>query len=288
MATAGGAFISSGTGRILTCIRPAPNCKVDSGSMARNRPVSMSRTRSVTELETICGAGGVKPAERKASEISAVAMLSDSGISHGSPQSSARSILRRRDHELLMPATTRRRSSNRNSALKSSPKIAAGTRPITQSSLRSRSIAHKRPGVSIGDMQFDPRIPLGKACDHGGDEAFGIRRCAADAQFPYGRIRQERDLLHASTQFIENDRPAAQEGPPIGRWLSPLRRAVKETDVERIFKVGDRLRHDRVRDGKSIRRPRHAPGLRHRKKDMRIAQFDPAANPLCPLHALLL
>jgi hypothetical protein len=47
-----------------------------------------------------------------------------------------------------------------------------------------------------------------------------------------------------------------------------LRGAVEEPDAECVLEVRNRFRHDRVGDGKAIRRPRHAPGLRHGKKDM--------------------
>src|SRR4051794_35053124 len=40
-----------------------------------------------------------------------------------------------------------------------------------------------------------------------------------------------------------------------------------------------------MRYRQAIRRSRHAPGLCYRKKDMQIAQLEPAADSISPLHA---
>src|SRR6185437_14298806 len=88
IASIGGAGMRNGIGRIFTRIRPRPNCKVEFGRIAMNPPLSTRRTRSVIELDTTCGAGGVKPAAPNTSAISAMAMLSDCGSSHGSRPSS--------------------------------------------------------------------------------------------------------------------------------------------------------------------------------------------------------
>ena len=61
--------------------------------------------------------------------------------------------------------------------------------------------------------------------------------------------------------------------------------SIQETHPEGVLQIADRARDDRVGDGKFIRRLRHAPGLRHRKQNVQIAQFDPPSDPIVPAHA---
>ena len=81
METVGGVSIPRAIGRILIRMRLAPNRSAEFGMMAINRRVSMSRARNVIELDTTCGAGGVSPAEAKASAINDMATLSTCGMS---------------------------------------------------------------------------------------------------------------------------------------------------------------------------------------------------------------
>ncbi len=103
-------------------------------------------------------------------------------------------------------------------------------------------------------------------------------------QLSHGRIGQIFDGLHATLHFIEDGGSACQERAPIGRQLNALGGAIEQADAERMFQIGDRLRHDRLRHGEPVRRPCHAPELCGREEDMEIAQFNAPADPVSPLH----
>ena len=72
------------------------------------------------------------------------------------------------------------------------------------------------------------------------------------------------------------------------RELGSLRRAVEKPDAERMFEVADGLGDDRVRDRQAIGGARHAAGLGDGQDDVQVAQLQPAAYSVGPLHATLL
>ena len=107
-------------------------------------------------------------------------------------------------------------------------------------------------------MKFDPRISIGKSRDRSRNEPIYERPGAANPQFSHRRIRQECDLLHSLSQVIEYGSTAIQQRAAIHGRLDTLRGPIKQADPECMFQVRDRFRHDRLRDGKLLRRAPHA------------------------------
>ena len=109
-----------------------------------------------------------------------------------------------------------------------------------------------------------------------------------DAYFARRRIGKELDVLDALPQFVECRKTATDEGAPVSRRFDSLRAAVEQRNANCMLKLGNRLRHDRHRDGKLAGRLGHAAGLHDGLEYVEIPQLDAAADPVCPLHVGLL
>jgi ribosomal protein S12 methylthiotransferase accessory factor YcaO len=54
-------------------------------------------------------------------------------------------------------------------------------------------------------------------------------------------------MLHGLSELIERDQTAIEKGTTINRRLDALRTAIEETNAEREFHVGNRLRNGGLR-----------------------------------------
>jgi hypothetical protein len=63
--------------------------------------------------------------------------------------------------------------------------------------------------------------------------------------------------------------------------------AVEQLDAKGVLQFGDRFGDDRIGHCQSFRRPRHAAGIGDRERNVKVAQLDPATDPIRPLHRML-
>ena len=54
-------------------------------------------------------------------------------------------------------------------------------------------------------------------------------------------------MLHRLSELVERDQPAMKKGASINRRLDALRTAIEETNAEREFHIGNRLRDGGLR-----------------------------------------
>ncbi len=59
---------------------------------------------------------------------------------------------------------------------------------------------------------------------------------------------------------------------------------IEKTYAERMFKVGDHLRHDGLRDCETFNSSRNAAGLHYSEQNMKVPQFDAATDAIGPIH----
>ena len=74
-----------------------------------------------------------------------------------------------------------------------------------------------------------------------------------------------------------HDAMHASSGRP---WRSV---GVEEPHPQCVFNVGNRLRHDRLGDRKTLGRLAHRPAFDDGHQDAEVAQLEPATDPLCTL-----
>ena len=103
--------------------------------------------------------------------------------------------------------------------------------------------------------------------------------------FARGGIGKKLDVLDALPQLVKGGMAAAEHGAAKLGQLHAVRISLQKTHAECVLQFADRARDDRVRDSELIGRLRHAPGLRHRKQNVQVAQLDPPPDPIVPAHA---
>ena len=63
--------------------------------------------------------------------------------------------------------------------------------------------------------------------------------------------------------------------------------AFEQAYAQRGLEIGDGLRHDRLGNGEIVRGFRHAPALGHSQQDVKLTQFQTAADAVYQLHRIL-
>ena len=113
------------------------------------------------------------------------------------------------------------------------------------SALFQSAICHRRFGSQ--EMNGDARILPGKPIDDRGSKAGGNDDGSPNPYFASLGVGEKLDMFYSLPQLIEGDEAAIEKGAPINRGLYALRTAIQETDPERVFHVGNRLRYCRLR-----------------------------------------
>ena len=96
---------------------------------------------------------------------------------------------------------------------------------------------------------------------------------ASDPNFAGRGVGKKLDLLDALPQFIERGEPVLENGATIERRLDTLPAAFEKTHAERVLQIGNRLRHDRMRNRETLGSLRHAAALHGGEQNVHVAQF---------------
>jgi hypothetical protein len=149
--------------------------------------------------------------------------------------------------------------------------------------LLQSAICHRRFGSQ--EMNGDARILPGKPIDDRGSKAGGNDDGSPNPYFASLGVGEELDMFYSLPQLIEGNEAAIEKGAPINRGLYALRTAIQETDPERVFHVGNRLRYCRLRHRELSGCLSHAAASSHGQQDIQIPQFEMTAEALgVPLH----
>src|SRR5713226_5645431 len=134
-------------------------------------------------------------------------------------------------------------------------------------------------------MKHYVRILSGESIDDGRNEACGNGDRGANAYFPRRGVSEEFDVLHGLPQFVERDEAALEQCTPVNCGLDTLWATVEETNTERVFHVGDRLRYRRLRHRELRGSLSHAAAPSRGKQHIQIPQLEVTAETLLiPVH----
>ena len=97
-------------------------------------------------------------------------------------------------------------------------------------------------------------------------------------------VRKKLDLADACAQIIEDGDAPLEQCATVERRVDAFRSAIKETNAQRIFKVGDRLRYDRLCNRKTLGRLHHAAALGDSGQHAELSQLEAAADLLDTIH----
>src|SRR5262249_60714161 len=95
---------------------------------------------------------------------------------------------------------------------------------------------------------------------------------------------EEPDILPALFELVENGKAAPKQRASVDGRLDALPAAVEQGDAERVLHVGDRSRHGWLRDREPRRGLRHAAGVSDREQNIQIAECEPTADAVIPVH----
>ena len=210
--------------------------------------------------------------------------LSGGGKTHCSFISSASSILRRRNHGFCAPAATTYDSLWSNSKSRRGSRAGPALNAIKRSMLRSINSRHSVPTSSSHETEYDPRIPSREPIDDRGRETCGEWVYGSDPDFTGGRIGKKLYFLDALPQLVESGEPVLEYSTAIERRLDALTAPFKQTHAERVFEIGNRLRHNRVRNRETLGSLRHAATLHGGEQHVHVAQLQPPSDAFVPLH----
>jgi len=142
----------------------------------------------------------------------------------------------------------------------------------------------QRLGVRLHDFEGEAWILSGEAIDKSREQSCGHELDRADPQFAGRPIREDLDLADACAQIIEDGDTPLEQCATVKRRVDAFRPAIKETNAERIFKVGDRFRYDRLCNRKTLGCLRHAAALDDSGQHAELSQLEAAADLLDTIH----
>ena len=147
--------------------------------------------------------------------------------------------------------------------------------------VQRRQVPHRRRHLDYGERRA--RITPGKIEQDRRQisDRDGFR--TADAQFPACRVGQKVDVHHALFKFVERGVAASEQSAAVHGGLDASPAAVEQTDLERVFQIGNDLGNGRLRDAQSLRGPRHAAFRRDGCKNVEIAQPQMPSDPIFPI-----
>src|SRR5262245_9291770 len=125
---------------------------------------------------------------------------------------------------------------------------------------------------------------LRKTVDDRGQQPARDRLGSSDPYLAGRRIGEVLDALAALSYFLECAQASPQQCTAIGRGLDAFGSAIEKPYPDRALHVGDRLRYRRLRDREPLGGLAHAAELGDRQQDVKVVQFEPAADAIVPFH----
>src|SRR6266545_2074359 len=105
-----------------------------------------------------------------------------------------------------------------------------------------------------------------------------------DAYFSHVGIRQKLDIADPLLEFVEHHVSAFEQCFGIYRGRHAMRATVQEAYAEGHLQIGNRVRYGGLRHCKMRGRLGHAAPLHYGRKNMEVAQPEPAADAALPFH----
>jgi hypothetical protein len=128
------------------------------------------------------------------------------------------------------------------------------------------------------NRELHSRVSLGEALNNPHQKSSGNRFRATDAKLSGGWVRQELDLSHALSEFVEcRFGVFVQRGPEHRKVDSPAA-PIKQSRTKGMLQIGDHLRYRGLRDAELCGCFGHAAVLRDREEHTQVPQPQAPTN----------